>query len=101
MLLRPPLFAALALVAAVAGCAKDPAAPAAPPPEGADQDAVVEDDEAKPTGLVEDATPRAAPLAVGDPAPAFTLTDAQGESFSLASQLESGPVIAIFYRGHW
>lgn len=97
MLRRPALLAALVLVAGSAACAKDTTAPASP----AALEAAESPAESPAEGLVVDASPRTTPLAVGDAAPAFTLTDASGESFSLAAKLESGPVIAIFYRGHW
>src|SRR5271167_2756897 len=43
----------------------------------------------------------AAGLAVGDPAPGFTLPDALGRPVSLADLLAEGPVVAVFYRGEW
>ena len=39
--------------------------------------------------------------AMGDQAPDFTLTNQSGEQVSLASQLESGPVVLMWYRGGW
>lgn len=102
MLRRPALLPSLALLFGLTACAKDPAASASPPSQPASNDiAASETPEAPSEGLVMDASPRTTPLTVGDAAPAFTLTDESGESFSLASKLESGPVIAIFYRGHW
>jgi len=38
---------------------------------------------------------------VGDRAPGFTLPDQLGRQVSLASELEQGPVVLIFYRGEW
>jgi peroxiredoxin Q/BCP len=38
-----------------------------------------------------------AKLAVGDPAPPFELPDANGTRVSLATQLQSGPVVLVFY----
>lgn len=38
---------------------------------------------------------------VGDVAPGFTLPNATGESVSLASLLEQGPVVLVWYRGGW
>lgn len=40
-------------------------------------------------------------LDVGDKAPDFTLPNAFGESVSLYEQLETGPVVLVFYRGAW
>lgn len=40
-------------------------------------------------------------LPVGVEAPGFRAIDADGEEFQLASALKSGPVVMIFYRGHW
>lgn len=40
-------------------------------------------------------------LAVGEPAPPFSLPDPHGRSVSLAQRLESGPVVLVFYRGAW
>ena len=37
-------------------------------------------------------------LSVGEQAPAFELTDHAGQTHSLASLLESGPVALVFYR---
>ena len=96
---RRIVFAAWTLVAGLGGCDKDPATVAPPPtPEKAAEKAAPEAANDSP---VENASPRTTPLAVGDAAPAFTLSDARGESFALADHLEQGPVVAIFYRGHW
>jgi peroxiredoxin len=40
-------------------------------------------------------------LKVGDRAPAFSLPDAAGRTVHLAELLNSGPVVAVFYRGIW
>ena len=40
-------------------------------------------------------------LAVGQPAPGFTLPDANGQLQILAELLEQGPVVLTFYRGNW
>ncbi len=40
-------------------------------------------------------------LRVGEVAPDFSLTDRAGASWSLAEARASGPVVVIFYRGHW
>lgn len=40
-------------------------------------------------------------LEVGVMAPDFTAADASGEDFHLAGALKNGPVVLIFYRGHW
>ena len=40
-------------------------------------------------------------LAVGDPAPDFTLPSLQGATVRLADALAGGPVALSFYRGYW
>jgi len=40
-------------------------------------------------------------IAVGQPAPDFTLLDAFGEKLNLKQTLKKGPVILVFYRGAW
>jgi len=40
-------------------------------------------------------------LEVGETAPHFSLPNAFGDSVSLYSLLESGPVVLVFYRGNW
>lgn len=40
-------------------------------------------------------------LAAGQPAPGFTLPNANGQPQALASLLQSGPVVLTFYRGSW
>jgi len=40
-------------------------------------------------------------IAVGKPAPAFSLPNAFGDTIRLTEQLEQGPVILVFYRGAW
>ncbi len=40
-------------------------------------------------------------LPVGADAPDFQAIDADGKQFELASALKDGPVVMIFYRGHW
>jgi peroxiredoxin len=37
----------------------------------------------------------------GDPMPPFVLPDVTGRLVSLTSLLEKGPVVVMFYRGHW
>ena len=44
---------------------------------------------------------RAAPLAAGAPAPAFSLPDEQGRTVTLTSLTAQGPAVLVFYRGHW
>jgi peroxiredoxin len=43
----------------------------------------------------------AAGLAVGEPAPDFTLPDATGRHVKLSKRLQEGPVVISFYRGEW
>ena len=40
-------------------------------------------------------------LKIGDMAPKFSSTDQFGISIDLESQLKKGPVVLMFYRGHW
>ena len=40
-------------------------------------------------------------LGVGQKAPYFELPDQQGYPWSLSGELETGPVVLIFYRGDW
>lgn len=40
-------------------------------------------------------------LEVGTRAPDFSARDASGNEFQLAQALKEGPVVLIFYRGHW
>lgn len=40
-------------------------------------------------------------LQVGERAPAFRLPDAQGQLVDLEHLLAQGPVVLLFYRGHW
>ncbi len=40
-------------------------------------------------------------LGPGTQAPMFIAIDMQGNEFSLQEALEQGPVVLIFYRGHW
>lgn len=47
---------------------------------------------------LEDAVPG---LAVGEPAPDFTLPDAHGRPVRLHDRLRAGPVVLSFYRGDW
>jgi peroxiredoxin len=44
---------------------------------------------------------RIRPLAVGAPAPAFTVRDADGKPFHFAPSKLAKPVVLIFYRGGW
>ncbi len=36
-----------------------------------------------------------------DVAPPFALTSHQGQTVRLADALSAGPVVLVFYRGHW
>ncbi len=40
-------------------------------------------------------------LSVGDIAPGFNAMDQFGKQFDLDAQLKKGPVVLMFYRGHW
>ena len=52
--------------------------------------------------MTDTATPDAAPvrLSPGDPAPDFTLPDADGRAVSLADFRGKKPVVLVFYRGY-
>ena len=41
------------------------------------------------------------PLGVGDHAPDFKLSDAEGNQHGLAQYLARGPVLLLFFRGGW
>ena len=40
-------------------------------------------------------------VGVGREAPDFELPDQQGHPWCLSGELETGPVVLIFYRGDW
>jgi hypothetical protein len=40
-------------------------------------------------------------LAVGSRAPGFALPPSTGGTWSLGNALQRGPVVIVFYRGHW
>jgi len=40
-------------------------------------------------------------IQIGEKAPSFSLTNAQGEMTTLANTLKKGPVVLVFYRGAW
>ncbi len=44
---------------------------------------------------------RSSPVATGETAPDFTLTDQNGRKRRLSAQLAKGPVVLVFYRGYW
>lgn len=45
---------------------------------------------------------RSSPVDVGDPAPDFTLLDAEGRPRTLSKErARQDAVVLIFYRGHW
>jgi cytochrome oxidase Cu insertion factor (SCO1/SenC/PrrC family) len=44
---------------------------------------------------------QAPPKAVSQSAPTFTLPDHNGQPVELAKLRERGPVVLVFYRGHW
>ena len=41
------------------------------------------------------------PVDIGVKAPSFELTDHQGKIVSLEGLINKGPVLVLFYRGHW
>lgn len=40
-------------------------------------------------------------MSIGEPAPEFVLPDQHGSPVMLAEYREAGPVLLVFYRGHW
>jgi len=57
----------------------------------------------EPTAPADPGTRRAptGPVTVGDAAPEFSLPAVGGKTVALASLLERGPAVVVFYRGHW
>ncbi len=47
------------------------------------------------------APPAPASLAVGQPFPDVTLEDEQGRSIRIGAEAQKGPLIVVFFRGHW
>lgn len=94
--MRPRLLLPLFLLAACRN------APAPSPQEGPPRDGP------RPAATA-DAAPAPQPppsetsstLAVGDPAPAFSLLAEDGSTFESKTALAHGPVVAVFYRGDW
>lgn len=48
-----------------------------------------------------DAVKRGGPVASGDIAPDFTLTDQNGRKHTLSAERGKRPVVLVFYRGYW
>jgi len=44
---------------------------------------------------------REAPVSLKTRAPDFSLSDQHGQGHTLAGFLDKGPVVIVFYRGHW
>ena len=44
---------------------------------------------------------RSAVVEVGDKAPDFDLSDAEGTHWRLADMVSDGPAVVMFYRGYW
>jgi hypothetical protein len=42
-----------------------------------------------------------AALVIGEKAPDFTLPVSGGSTFHLQAAVDNGPVVIVFYRGHW
>lgn len=40
-------------------------------------------------------------VTIGEPAPEFVLPDQHGSPVMLAEYRDAGPVLLVFYRGHW
>ena len=47
------------------------------------------------------AAERAGPVAIGEIAPDFTLTDQNGRKHTLSAERGRQPVVLVFYRGYW
>ena len=47
------------------------------------------------------ALPSSDAVSIGTPAPEFVLPDQHGSPVMLAEYREAGPVLLVFYRGHW
>ncbi|MFQ5489128.1 MAG: hypothetical protein ACE5GE_00290 [Phycisphaerae bacterium] len=45
--------------------------------------------------------PAVGAVKLGDLAPQFVATDHNGRQVALADALQKGPVLLVFYRGHW
>lgn len=86
---RATLLSTLVLVAGhlAAACAQQPRPEAAKPSED------------KPAAGV--SAQRAEPVAVGEVAPDFTLSDEQGRKVTLSEARGKAPVVLVFYRGYW
>ena len=86
----PAAMRRLPLVVVLLALACDRPAPRAPAtPTAADTE---------PAPAVE---PEVSPSKQTDRAPLFELPTASGEPFALADALPRGPVVLVFYRGHW
>ncbi len=46
-------------------------------------------------------SPLNSPVAIDAAAPEFSLSDQQGNTVTLASLIQDGPALLLFYRGHW
>ena len=44
---------------------------------------------------------RAAPVAIGEEAPDFTLESHQAKQITLSEARKKSPVVLVFYRGYW
>lgn len=44
---------------------------------------------------------RSSPVAVGEPAPDFTLEDQNNNKATLSDARGKSPVVLVFYRGYW
>lgn len=87
------LTAGLAVIACSGSTNPPPPAKAAPVAENSEKGSEPEATPAKPAAPVG--------LAVGATAPALELPAADGSAFKLADALAAGPVVLVFYRGHW
>lgn len=45
--------------------------------------------------------PKVNALTIGQPSPQAVFVGPEGQEISIAEALESGPLLLVFYRGHW
>lgn len=102
-------LAMVALVIPVAGCPERRAAPRDPAPSATGERAEARRAPASPRkALPPNPRRKTAPAGIetralrsGQVAPDFTLPSAAAKRWSLNEHLAGGPVVLVFYRGHW
>lgn len=94
-------WVAVGLVASACRSQDEPAAPDTPPAaEAAAPTVRMKPHEVTPAAAL-GTLPPGVGIAVGQPAPAFTVEDAHGANVTLTSLLSHGPTLLVFYRGGW